>query len=148
MFFAEYPQKPRKRSLSPQDRERLWIRSKRRCEACGKKISSSFECQAGHKKAFSKGGHTTKENLACICYNCNRIQGTRSWKFLLEHVNPKAYKKLLNSQEKLKIQKKIDRLSKQALPFRNKKVKGDLTKKRIKLFNDKIKKLKADMRKL
>jgi hypothetical protein len=148
MFFEQSYSRPKKRSLSAQDRERLWIRSKKKCEACKRKIPSSFECQAGHKKAFSKGGKTNKDNIVCLCYNCNRIQGTKSWEFLLEHVNIKAYKSLIKKKEKIKLQKKIEKLNKQAAPFKKKKKKGDLTKKRIKHFNDKIKDIRAKIRKL
>ena len=35
--------------------------------------------QVGHKTAYSKGGGTTLRNSACLCYKCNKLQGTDSW---------------------------------------------------------------------
>jgi 5-methylcytosine-specific restriction endonuclease McrA len=34
--------------------------------------------QVGHRRAYSKGGATTLANSACLCYRCNKIQGTGS----------------------------------------------------------------------
>lgn len=34
--------------------------------------------QVGHKTAYSKGGATTLANSACLCYRCNKLQGTGS----------------------------------------------------------------------
>jgi hypothetical protein len=35
--------------------------------------------QVGHKTAYSKGGSTTLKNTVCLCYACNKLQGTDSW---------------------------------------------------------------------
>lgn len=64
-----------KRSLGKNDKDILYLRAKKKCEGCGKKIDQS-EMQVGHKKAYSKGGATTLANSACLCYRCNKLQGT------------------------------------------------------------------------
>lgn len=39
--------------------------------------------QVGHKIAYSKGGSTTLRNSVCLCYKCNKLQGTDSWSMFL-----------------------------------------------------------------
>ncbi len=71
--------KKEKRSLGVRKRQILYNRAKGRCENCGKKISFS-EMQAGHKnKPRSKGGKASMRNSVCVCYTCNKLQGTDSW---------------------------------------------------------------------
>ncbi|MEM3411892.1 MAG: HNH endonuclease signature motif containing protein [archaeon] len=70
-------QRSRKRTLGVRDKQILYRRAKGRCEACGKKIEYD-EMQVGHKKPYSKGGATTLANSACLCYRCNKLQGTDS----------------------------------------------------------------------
>jgi len=73
---------PRKRTLSSRDRQILWERAGHKCEACDQPITF-IEMQVGHKTAYSKGGGITLRNNACLCYKCNKLQGTDSWsKFL------------------------------------------------------------------
>ena len=67
-----------KRTLGIRDKQILYQRAKGKCEACGKKIEFS-EMQTGHKTAASKGGSTTFRNSVCLCYKCNKLQGTDSW---------------------------------------------------------------------
>ncbi len=67
-----------KRTLGIRDKEILYDRAKHRCESCGKKIEFS-EMQAGHNKASSKGGTITVKTAKCLCYACNKKQGTDSW---------------------------------------------------------------------
>jgi len=69
------PTKKPKRSLGKNDKDILYMRAKGKCEGCGKKIDQS-EMQAGHGRAYSKGGATTLANSACLCYRCNKLQGT------------------------------------------------------------------------
>jgi hypothetical protein len=73
-----------KRTLSIRDKQILWVNAKKRCEnsACRKKIDFT-DMQIGHKTAWSRGGRTTLKNSVCLCYTCNKLQGTDSWtKFL------------------------------------------------------------------
>jgi 5-methylcytosine-specific restriction endonuclease McrA len=69
--------KKTKRTLGTRDKQILYRRAKGKCEACGKKIDYD-EMQVGHKRAYSKGGATTLANSACLCYRCNKLQGTGS----------------------------------------------------------------------
>jgi len=68
--------KNKKRSLGKNDKDIVYMRAKR-CEGCEKKIDQS-EMQVGHKIAYSKNGATTLANSACLCYRCNKLQGTGS----------------------------------------------------------------------
>src|SRR3990172_12424283 len=68
----------RKRALGIRDKQILWRRANKKCENCGKDVDFD-EMQVGHKTAFSKGGGTTLKNSACLCYRCNKLQGTDSW---------------------------------------------------------------------
>ena len=75
----------RKRDLGIRDRQILFMAAKGRCQNpyCKKKLASEREMQPGHKTAFSRGGRTTIKNSVCLCYACNKLQGTDSWeKFL------------------------------------------------------------------
>ena len=42
------------------------------------------EMQVGHMTAFSRGGATTIKNSKCLCYRCNKLQGTDSWAVFLK----------------------------------------------------------------
>ena len=64
------------------DKQILWERAGHKCEACGKEITYP-EMQAGHKIAASKGGDATLRNCVSLCYKCNKLQGTDSWKTFL-----------------------------------------------------------------
>lgn len=69
-----------RRSLGLRDRQILYRNAKGRCQnpACGRKIEFD-EMQVGHKTAWSKGGGTSFSNCLCLCYRCNKLQGTDSW---------------------------------------------------------------------
>ena len=71
------------------------------------------EMQVGHKTAASKGGKATFRNCVCLCYRCNKLQGTDSWAVFLkkQHVKPEG------SQKKAV----LDDLSMQKLKFLAKK---------------------------
>lgn len=70
--------KPAKRTLGIRDKQILYQRAKGKCEACYKKIEFS-EMQTGHKHAASRGGGATLKNSVCLCWRCNKLQGTDSW---------------------------------------------------------------------
>lgn len=73
----------KKRTLGIRDKQILLERAGYKCEACGKEIRFS-EMQVGHKTAASKGGSATLENCVCLCYKCNKLQGTDSWETFLK----------------------------------------------------------------
>ena len=72
-----------KRTLGIRDKQILYERAKHKCERCGKEISF-IEMQSGHNIAWSKGGKTTLKNSLCLCYACNKLQGTDTKKTLLK----------------------------------------------------------------
>ena len=72
-----------KRTLGSRDRQILWERANHKCQFCGKEIDL-IDMQVGHKKAYSKGGSTTLRNSGCLCYRCNKLQGTDSWDTFLK----------------------------------------------------------------
>lgn len=67
-----------KRTLGIRDKQILYRRAKKKCEACDRKIDFD-EMHSGHKNAASKGGSATLRNSVCICARCNKLQGTDSW---------------------------------------------------------------------
>jgi ribosomal protein S8E len=77
-----------KRTLGIRDKQILYRNAKGRCEnpACGKKIEYD-EMQVGHKTAWSKGGRTTLKKSVCLCYRCNKLQGTDSWATFMKKQN-------------------------------------------------------------
>ena len=82
-----------RRTLGERDRQILYRNANKRCQnpACNKKIEYD-EMQVGHKTAWSRGGSTTLRNSVCLCYRCNKLQGTDSWAVFLKkqgHEDPK-----------------------------------------------------------
>ncbi len=77
-----WEEKPKKRTLGTRDKQILLERAGYKCEACGKEIRFS-EMLVGHKTAYSKGGEATLGNCVCLCYKCNKLQGTDSWETFL-----------------------------------------------------------------
>ena len=110
-----------KRTLGIRDKQIIYRNAKGRCQnpACGKKIEFD-EMQVGHKTAWSRGGSTTFRNSICLCYRCNKLQGTDSWATFL--------KKQGVEEPKLKSKKSLEALSITQLKFlaqkHNIKVKG------------------------
>lgn len=85
LFFDD---RPERRTLGIRDKQILYRNAKGRCEnpACGKKIDFD-EMQVGHMTAYSRGGSTTLKNSKCLCYRCNKLQGTDSWAAFLKKQN-------------------------------------------------------------
>ncbi|MCJ7767589.1 HNH endonuclease [Candidatus Bathyarchaeota archaeon] len=95
-----------KRTLGIRDKQILYRTAKGRCQnpACNKKIDFD-EMQVGHKTAWSRGGSTTLRNSVCLCYRCNKLQGTDSWAVFMKKQgieDPKT--KLKRSLENLTLQ--------------------------------------------
>jgi hypothetical protein len=96
-----------KRALSIRDRQILYRNAKGRCQnpACNKKIEFD-EMQVGHKTAWSKGGSTKLRNSVCLCYRCNKLQGTDNWAVFLKKQGVKDPKEeVKESLQKLTLQK-------------------------------------------
>jgi hypothetical protein len=74
-----------KRTLGIRDKQILYRNANKRCQnpACGKEIDFD-EMQVGHKTAWSRGGRTTLKNSVCLCWRCNKLQGTDSWTTFLK----------------------------------------------------------------
>ena len=80
---------PVRRALGTRDKQILFERAGRRCEACGKELDYS-EMQVGHKIAASKGGSASLRNSVCLCYKCNKLQGTDSWAVFLKKMGKQS----------------------------------------------------------
>jgi hypothetical protein len=74
LFYDE----PQRRSLGIRDKQIVWERAGHKCESCQREITFT-ELQVGHRTAYSKGGATSMKNSVCLCYACNKLQGTDSW---------------------------------------------------------------------
>jgi len=85
MQFGFYDEKDSKRTLGIRDKQILCRKAKGICQnpGCNRKIEFD-EMQTGHKKAWSKRGKTTLKNSVCLCYRCNKLQGTDSWATFLK----------------------------------------------------------------
>lgn len=46
--------------------------------------------QVGHKTAASRGRSATLRNSVCLCYRCNKLQGTDSWAGFLKKMGKES----------------------------------------------------------
>ncbi|RMD66788.1 HNH endonuclease [Candidatus Pacearchaeota archaeon] len=106
--------KRRKRTLGIRDKQILYHRAKERCEACGRKISFS-EMMVGHKRAYSKGGATTLANCVCLCYKCNKLQGTDSLETLKKKLSGTYGKKRRTKSKSASVRKRKARNQPQSI---------------------------------
>ena len=109
--FGVDDKKDSKRTLGIRDKQILYRNAKERCQnpACRKKIGFD-EMQVGHKTAWSKNGKTTFKNSVCLCYRCNKLQGTDSWAVFLKKENIGNNKPVLKVKKTaLKVKKKKKR---------------------------------------
>lgn len=60
------------RTFTSQQKLRAFTRQGGKCIRCGKVCSSINEMEADHITPWSKGGHTTDDNLQMLCIDCNR----------------------------------------------------------------------------
>lgn len=81
-LFGE--ERDERRTLGIRDKQILYRNAGKRCQnpACRRRIDFD-EMQIGHKRAWSRGGKTTLSNSLCLCYRCNKLQGTDSWAIFL-----------------------------------------------------------------
>jgi hypothetical protein len=115
-----------KRTIGIRDKQILYRNAKGRCQnpACGKKIEFD-EMQVGHKTAWSRGGRTTLANSVCLCYRCNKLQGTDSWATFLKKQGVVDQKtQLKKSLQALTLSQLKDLASKHKLKVRGKIVEG------------------------
>ncbi|MBI4116349.1 HNH endonuclease [Candidatus Pacearchaeota archaeon] len=99
-----YQNKKRKRALGRRDRDILYLRAKGKCEGCGKKLLQP-EMQMGHNKAYSKNGATTLANSICLCYTCNKNQGTGTIETLKKKLAGTYGKRTKKISQKKKVSK-------------------------------------------
>lgn len=135
-----------KRTATPKEREQLWLKAKKKCEACGKPTNSPSEGQAGHKFAHSSGGSTKLHNMVYLCYDCNRLQRTMKYETFLEKqakFQPRKYKKLYIKCMKEKKQVEVDEIKKhvQKINIELLKTKSEA---KIKALNNKLEKFKRE----
>jgi len=94
--------KKESRTLGIRDKQILYRNANKRCQnhKCLRKIDFD-EMQVGHKKAYSKGSKTNLKNSVCLCWRCNKLQGTDSWdKFLKKQGIKKKVKKTTKKVKK------------------------------------------------
>jgi HNH endonuclease len=73
-----FDNEPQRRTLGIREKAILWRTAGKKCEGCGCELDFD-NMQVGHKTAFSRGGSTSLRNSICLCYGCNKRQGTDSW---------------------------------------------------------------------
>jgi len=95
----------KKRTLGIRDKQILYDRAKHKCEACSKKIEFS-EMQTGHKTAASKGGNATLRNSVCLCYKCNKLQGTDSWATFIKKMGKSETRSVTSGKKRRSVKKK------------------------------------------
>jgi len=61
--------------------------------------------QVGHKRAYAKGGSTTLRNSVCLCYSCNKLQGTDSWQTFLRKLGKDPKKRKTTGKKKTSTKK-------------------------------------------
>lgn len=103
------------RTLTPKQKNDLWIKAKKKCEACGTKIEIPNHGDVGHKFAYSSGGSTKSHNLVMLCQVCNRNQGTMKYEKFLEKyakLQPRKFKKTYIKYMKEKKKADVDKIKK------------------------------------
>lgn len=65
--------------------------------------------QSGHKKAASKGGNATLGNSVCLCYECNKLQGTDSWATFMKKMGRSKTTSVTSTKRKISSKKKSTR---------------------------------------
>ncbi len=135
-----------KRTATPNEREQLWLKAKKKCEACGKTTNSPSEGQAGHKFAHSSGGSTKLHNMVYLCYDCNRLQKTMKYETFLKKYSkshPGKYKKSYIKYMKEKKQVEVDEIKKQVQKI-NIELHKTKSEAKIKTLKNKLEKFKRE----
>lgn len=94
--------------MGERDKQILYKRANGICECCEKKIDYSA-MQSGHKKAAAKGGNATLGNSVCLCYECNKLQGTDSWATFMKKMGKSKTTSVTSTKRKISSKKKSTR---------------------------------------
>lgn len=79
--------KPSRVIASTAAKHELYEEAKHRCSICGKPISYT-EMTVDHIIPVSRGGGNSRDNLRCVCHECNAIKGNK--------LDSEMYKEMLN----------------------------------------------------
>jgi hypothetical protein len=134
MYFDDN-ERDSKRTLGIREKQILYRKAGKRCQnpACDKLIEFD-EMQVGHKTAWSKGGSTTLRNSLCLCYRCNKLQGTDSWAVFLKKQGVVSKEtSLKKSLQALSLPQLKELAAKHSLKIKGSLVEGDI-------FNDSYRK--------
>ncbi len=66
-----------KRTLSHDEKLKIWNENKHRCKSCNKEFTNFNEVEFDHIQPYSKGGKTEVENTQMLCKNCNRSKSNK-----------------------------------------------------------------------
>ena len=108
IFESNKSKKSGSKTLGERDKGILHKLAKKKCENCGIKLDYK-QMQAGHKLARAKGHKASLKNSVCLCWSCNRDQGTDSWKTFRKKQNKpptSATDHLKSTKRKLKTRRK------------------------------------------
>ena len=136
-----------KRTLTPKQKNDLWIKAKKKCEACGAKIEIPNHGDVGHKFAYSSGGSTKDHNLVMLCQICNRNQGKMRYENFLEKyakIQPIKYKKTYINYMKEKKKTEVNKIKKQVQSVKIELHKTNSEAKK-KTLNNKLDKFKKEL---
>lgn len=96
---------PKRRKVLPLKlRVSVWLRDKKQCHYCGKKLprpggAGSRVTQMDHVIPHSRGGKDSEDNLVICCKICNRSKANMPYHSFLS-------REIANSEKKLKILKR------------------------------------------
>ena len=66
-----------KRTLSHDEKLKIWNENKHRCKSCNKEFTNFNEVEFDHIQPYSKGGKTQVENTQKLCKNFNRSKSNK-----------------------------------------------------------------------
>ena len=89
----------RRKVLPLKLRIRVWLRDKKQCHYCGKKLprpggAGSRVTQMDHAIPYSKGGSDTEDNIVASCKICNRSKANTDYASFLSREIENAERKL------------------------------------------------------
>lgn len=138
------------RTLTPKNKNELWLKAGKKCEACGNRIEIPNDGHAAHKTAYSRGGSTKLKNSVFLCPTCNKNQGTMKYEKFLEKyakIRPRKYKKAYISYMKQKKKAEVDKIKQQVQNAKIELLKTNSEAKK-KTLNNKLDKFKRELLKI